>query len=82
MTRDHAQHDRHHQHNAGSFLGSRAFLVCLGFLAIAVVLLFSEHRAHFLGVLPYLFLLACPLMHFFMHGGHGSHHSDDKGDRS
>jgi hypothetical protein len=32
--------------------------------------------------LPYLFLLACPLMHFFMHGGHGSHHSDDKGDRS
>jgi hypothetical protein len=45
-------------------------------------LLFSEHRAHFLGILPYLFLLACPLMHFFMHGGHGSHHRDDKGDRS
>jgi hypothetical protein len=23
--------------------------------------------------LPFLFLLACPLLHLFMHGGHGSH---------
>jgi hypothetical protein len=23
--------------------------------------------------LPYLFLLACPLMHLFMHHGHGNH---------
>jgi hypothetical protein len=67
MTHDHTQHDRPHRHNAGSFLGSRAFLVCLGFFAIAVVLLFSEDSTHFLGILPYLFLLACPLMHFFMH---------------
>jgi hypothetical protein len=46
------------------------------------VLLFSEHRAHFLGVLPFLFILACPLLHMFMHGGHGSHGGDGKGDRS
>jgi hypothetical protein len=24
-------------------------------------------------VLPYLILLACPLMHLFMHRGHGGH---------
>jgi hypothetical protein len=33
-----------------------------------------------LGVLIYLPLLACPLMHFFMHGKHGhgghDHHAD------
>jgi len=34
--------------------------------------LFTEHRAHLLGALPYLILLACPLMHVFMH--HGHHH--------
>lgn len=53
--------------------GARARWVFAGFAAIAVVLLFSEHRAHLLGVLPYLFLLACPLMHLFMHHGHRGH---------
>ena len=38
---------------------------------IAGALLFTEHRAHVLGVLVWLPLLACPLMHIFMHGGHG-----------
>lgn len=50
---------------------SRARWVFYGFLAIAGFLLFTEHRAHVLGILPYLFLLACPLMHLFMHHGHG-----------
>ena len=52
---------------------SRARWVFLGFAVIAVALLFTEHRAHVLGILPYLFLLACPLMHLFMHHGHGHH---------
>ena len=30
-----------------------------------------EHRAHLLGALPYVLLLVCPLMHMFMHRGHG-----------
>lgn len=51
----------------------RSRLVFWGFAAIAGVLLFTEHRAHALGVLPYLLLLACPLMHLFHHG-HGGHH--------
>lgn len=58
---------------------SRGRWVFYGFLAIAVFLLFTEHRAHVLGILPYLFLFACPLMHLFMHHGHGDqdqHHHD------
>ncbi|MFZ5654529.1 MAG: DUF2933 domain-containing protein [Pseudomonadota bacterium] len=42
-----------------------------GFAAIAAFLFFSEHRAHALGLLPWLLLAACPLMHLFVHGGHG-----------
>ena len=48
----------------------------VGFLvlgAIAAYFLLSEHRAHFIGALPLLLLLACPLMHVFMHRGHGGH---------
>jgi hypothetical protein len=40
-------------------------------LAVAGFYLLTEHRAHMFGLLPYLFLLACPLMHLFMHHGHG-----------
>lgn len=54
------------------------------FAAIAAFYLWTEHRAHLLGVLPFLLLLACPLMHVFMHGGHGHGGGDqghqDKGD--
>lgn len=50
---------------------SRSRWVLIGFLAVAAFFLFSEHRAHFLGILPYLLVLACPLMHFFHHGHHG-----------
>ncbi len=55
------------------FLTSRMTIVLLAFLAIAGALLWTEHRAHVLGALIYLPLLACPLMHFFMHGSHGGH---------
>ncbi len=51
--------------------------VFYAFVLIGGVLLFTEHRAHLLGILPYLFLFACPLMHLFMHHGHGSHHHED-----
>ena len=67
---DHAEHEGQPQ---GSFLTSRAGLVMLGFLVIAGALLLTEHRAHVFGVLIWLPLLACPLMHIFMHHGHGGH---------
>jgi hypothetical protein len=62
-----------HECQQGSFLTSRAGLVMLGFLVIASALLFTEHRAHVLGAVIWLPLLACPLMHLFMHHGHGGH---------
>ena len=64
----HAEHDSPRHEN---FFTSRAGLVLLGFLLIGGALLFTEHRAHVLGALIWLPLLACPLMHLFMHGGHG-----------
>jgi hypothetical protein len=37
-------------------------------LAILAVLLLTQHAEHLLSVLPYLLLLlACPLMHLFLH---------------
>jgi hypothetical protein len=57
---------------------SKAGIVLVGFLIIAGALLFTEHRAHVLGLLIWLPLLACPLMHVFMHGGHGHHGSHDQ----
>jgi hypothetical protein len=41
------------------------------FLAIAAYLLWTEHRAHVMGALPYLLLLACPIIHLLMHRSHG-----------
>ena len=55
------------------WLSSRRSIVLLGFMAIIGFFLFTEHRAHLFGILPYLLLLACPLMHLFMHRGHGKH---------
>ncbi len=61
------------QYNLGQWLRSRIGLVFLAFLAIAIFFLVTEHTAHFFGGLPYLLLLLCPLLHLFMHGGHGEH---------
>lgn len=66
------------------FWRSRAGVVLLLVAGVAGFLLWQEHRAHLLGVLPYLLLLACPLMHVFMHHGHhgpaASSHTDREPD--
>jgi hypothetical protein len=69
-----------------SFLLTPAGLVMIAFLAIGGVYLWIEHRAHLLGALVWLPLLACPLMHLFMHHGHnhsakGSPESPAEGER-
>ena len=54
----------------------RVNLVLIGFIAILLYFLIAEHRAHLEGILnylPVLLLLLCPLMHVFMHRGHGRH---------
>ena len=73
--------DQHEPAVRSNFLASRAGLVLLGFVLIAGALLFTEHRAHVLGVLVWLPLFLCPLMHLFMHGGHGSHGGHRQQDR-
>jgi hypothetical protein len=50
-------------------------------LAAAVLWLLLYHRAHLLEVLPFLVILACPLMHLFGHGGHGGHEHGASADR-
>lgn len=47
------------------------------FLAIAGYFLWTEHQAHVIQFLPWILVLGCVGMHFFMHGGHG--HGSDHG---
>jgi hypothetical protein len=61
--------------------GFRTLAVLLFFAVIGGFLLSAEHRAHAIGVLPFLLILAlCPLMHLFMHGGHDRHGSSSADD--
>jgi len=63
---------------------TRSGIVLCGFLLIAAFYLLTEHTAHVFGVLPFLFILACPLMHLFMHHGYRGDNSGHagKGDAS
>ena len=65
----------HYESEPPPFWRSRYAIGLLVMGAIATYFLLSEHRAHFLGALPLLLLLSCPLMHVFMHHGHGGHGS-------
>ena len=68
-----------HPEKPPSFWRSRTGLTLLGFLAIAGFFLFTEHRAHLLGALPFVLLALCPLLHLFGHAGHD--HGAEKGDK-
>lgn len=56
-----------------SFMTSRSMAITCLVLA-AGYFLAMRHWQHVLAFFPYLILLACPLMHLFMHGGHAGHH--------
>ena len=60
------------------WLRSRSGLTLIAFLGTAAFFLITEHTAHLFGVLPYVLLLLCPLLHMFMHRGHDDHanHAD------
>ena len=74
MNHDHSQNGSEPK----GFWSSRYAIGLLVMGAVAAYFLLTEHRAHFFAALPFLLLLACPLMHVFMHGGHGGHagHAD------
>ncbi len=80
MNHDHCNRDNEPK----GFWGTRYSIGLIVLGGVAGYFLLTEHRAHFFGALPYLLLLACPLMHVFMHGGHGhhAHHGDAGGNRS
>ena len=69
------EHDEPAGHNAHCTPRGYNWIL-VAFLAIAAFFLITEHRAHLFGALPFLLLLACPLMHLFMHHGHGGHDTD------
>ena len=75
------QHTGHqeHQDSVQRSFWSRGNIVLVAFLAIAGFYLIAEHRGHVFGYLPFLLLLACPLLHLFMHRGHGGGGSGEHG---
>ncbi len=74
-------HPSEHESEPKAFWRSRYAIGLLVMGAIAAYFLLSEHRAHFVYALPFLLLLACPLMHVFMHHGHGGHAHHPSGEQ-
>ena len=67
-----------HDHQGNRTWNRVSKYVFIGFALIAGYFLITEHRAHVFQYLPFLLLLACPLMHLFHgHGGHSGHGRDD-----
>ncbi|OMH31771.1 DUF2933 domain-containing protein [Motiliproteus sp. MSK22-1] len=57
-------------------------IAAIGLIGAVSYFLFVEHQQHIFSFLPFLILLACPLMHIFMHRGHGGHdHKDHRSDK-
>ncbi len=67
-------HEHGRQHDEVAPAITRSKFVLIGFLLVVAYFLWTEHRAHVIQFLPFLLLAACPLMHVFMHGGHGHGH--------
>ncbi|MGV8920592.1 MAG: DUF2933 domain-containing protein [Pseudomonas sp.] len=67
----------HSAHTSSTFLRSKPGITLGMLLMITLFYLARDHYGHMLGLLPYMILLLCPLMHFFghYHGGN-SHHSE------
>ncbi|WP_181704812.1 DUF2933 domain-containing protein [Chthonobacter rhizosphaerae] len=47
--------------------------IILLMLTAGIALAAIDHRAHLFGALPYLLILACPLLHLALHRGQGRH---------
>ena len=59
----------HDQHDANRPETGR--WIFWAFVLIAGYFVVTEHRAHLIEYLPFVLLLACPLLHLFhRHGGH------------
>jgi len=56
-----------------AFWRSKTGMALIGAVLLGGAYAVTEHSQHLWVFLPYAFLLACPLMHLFMHHGHGGH---------
>lgn len=56
-----------------SFWRSAQGMATLFMIGAVTYFLLIEHRTHLFQWLPFLILLLCPVMHLFMHRGHGRH---------
>ena len=76
-------HDKNctHQHKGllAFILSWKGVFLILALAGVSYYLL-TQHLEHLAIALPYLILLACPIMHIFGHGhgGHGGHNKEDK----
>lgn len=62
---------KHDMHQTKSFWRSWQGLCSMLLIAGLLFFLVTEHTAHFFGALPFAIFLLCPIMHLFMHRGHG-----------
>ncbi len=73
--------DQHQPHP--SFFRTPLGVIATLIAVAASIYLYVAHKDHLLALLPFAFLAACPLMHVFMHRGHGhgghDGHSHDEG---
>ena len=75
-------HDKNCSHEHKGFLACvlswQGVVLILALAGVSYYLL-TVHLEHLAVALPYLILLACPLMHIFGHGHGGhDHHKEDK----
>jgi len=59
------------QHSRPSFWKTPFGVLSTIVAVVASIYLWIAHKDHVLALLPFALLAACPLMHVFMHRGHG-----------
>lgn len=84
---DHHQNHYHRPPDKKPWWQTSSGMLLIVLFAVGGYFLIKEHAAHIGENWILLILLLCPLMHIFMHGGHGRHedhgedhhrHSDDE----
>jgi len=71
-------HEDYHRPENRKPLWKKPFgIICIFLLAVAAYFLMKQQGANIGNNWIWLILLACPLMHVFMHGSHGGHGKHD-----
>lgn len=66
--------------NFQSWTRTRTGIITLVLFAVTVFISIVEHLGHVVELLPFILLFLCPLLHLFMHAGHGKHNSNSMKD--